>query len=327
MRCKAHAWKAVIIPSDVLFSLKNCRRPSASRRHMFIIINVLFITLKYNLLKKKGGCIFQEHVRCEILEFWVPNLTFFVTVSWMFDGTESEIRNTWRQIKCQCNDAAARRRWRLQHVHKLVNDWNHTIQSHISIHSPATSTPADTIININMLSSLITVLLCMMLIATTEGFQRPSTYNNRKLHGSQLSMVSGNKANFGIFSPAVVAAKFVLGEAKLNKVWGEFDYSQIWLWDQVKVGLNEHIPEKMSPRSLYCAMQWDFSQGLYSNVSIKWNQKRLTQLYSLTVWILRYDCIYSSQLRGKAISLHSQAITEWCLQYGAYNLRLKLVRR
>ena len=31
------------------------------------------------------------------------------------------------------------------------------------------------------------------------------------------------------------------------------------------------------------------------------------------------------QLRGKAISLHSQAITEWCLQYGAYNLRLKLV--
>ena len=31
------------------------------------------------------------------------------------------------------------------------------------------------------------------------------------------------------------------------------------------------------------------------------------------------------KLRGKAISLHSQAITEWCLLYGAYNLRLKLV--
>ena len=32
-----------------------------------------------------------------------------------------------------------------------------------------------------------------------------------------------------------------------------------------------------------------------------------------------------NKLRGKAISLHSQAITAWCQQYGAYNLRLKLV--
>ena len=158
---------------------------------------------------------------------------FLSQFSWMFDGNESEIRITWRQIKCQCNDAASKRSWRLQHVHTLVNNWNHTIQSHIPIPSSATSTPTDIVIKINMLSSLITVLLCMMSIATTEGFQIPSTYNNRKLHGSQLSMVSGNKANFGIFSPAVVAAKFVLGEAKLNKVWWEFDYSQIWLWDQV----------------------------------------------------------------------------------------------
>jgi hypothetical protein len=28
----------------------------------------------------------------------------------------------------------------------------------------------------------------------------------------------GNNAKFGIFSPAVYAARFVLGEAKLNKV-------------------------------------------------------------------------------------------------------------
>ena len=60
--------------------------------------------------------------------------------------------------------------------------------------------------------------------------------------------MGGKMSKFGIFSPAVYAAKAVLGEAKLNK------------------------------------------------------------------------------LRGKAISLHSQAITEWCQQYGAYNLRLKLVR-
>mmetsp|Transcript_29242 Transcript_29242/g.40170 ORF Transcript_29242/g.40170 Transcript_29242/m.40170 type:complete len:84 (-) Transcript_29242:162-413(-) len=33
-----------------------------------------------------------------------------------------------------------------------------------------------------------------------------------------------------------------------------------------------------------------------------------------------------NKLRGKVISLHSQAITEWCLQYGAYNLRLKLIK-
>ena len=32
-----------------------------------------------------------------------------------------------------------------------------------------------------------------------------------------------------------------------------------------------------------------------------------------------------NKVRGKAISLHSQAITEWCLLYGAYNIRLKLV--
>ena len=32
------------------------------------------------------------------------------------------------------------------------------------------------------------------------------------------------------------------------------------------------------------------------------------------------------KIRGKAISLHSQAITEWCNTYGAYNMRLKLVR-
>jgi hypothetical protein len=30
--------------------------------------------------------------------------------------------------------------------------------------------------------------------------------------------MGGNKAKFGIFSPFVYAAKFVLGEAKLNKV-------------------------------------------------------------------------------------------------------------
>ena len=32
-----------------------------------------------------------------------------------------------------------------------------------------------------------------------------------------------------------------------------------------------------------------------------------------------------NKIRGKAIALHSQAITEWCKTYGAYNLRTRLV--
>ena len=34
-----------------------------------------------------------------------------------------------------------------------------------------------------------------------------------------------------------------------------------------------------------------------------------------------------NKLRGKGISLHSQVITEFCQQYGAYNLRLKLIKK
>ena len=77
-----------------------------------------------------------------------------------------------------------------------------------------------------------------------------STSNiNRGGRQRQMYLEGGKMSKFGIFSPAVYAAKFVLGEAKLNK------------------------------------------------------------------------------LRGKAIALHSQAITEWCVQFGAYNLRLKLIKK
>ena len=34
-----------------------------------------------------------------------------------------------------------------------------------------------------------------------------------------------------------------------------------------------------------------------------------------------------NKLRGKVISLHSQVITEFCQNYGAYNLRLKLIKK
>lgn len=53
-------------------------------------------------------------------------------------------------------------------------------------------------------------------LSSLEAFV-PST-NRRISQSTNLQMVSGNKANFGIFSPAVVAVKFALGEAKFNKV-------------------------------------------------------------------------------------------------------------
>lgn len=67
--------------------------------------------------------------------------------------------------------------------------------------------------------NMLAIILFSLLIASTEAFQRPLSYTApRSLQSTHLMMVSGNKANFGLFSPAVVAAKFVLGEAKLNKV-------------------------------------------------------------------------------------------------------------
>ena len=68
--------------------------------------------------------------------------------------------------------------------------------------------------------NLLSVIIFYLLIASMEAFQRPALSSSapRSLRASALTMVSGNKANFGLFSPAVVAAKFVLGEAKLNKV-------------------------------------------------------------------------------------------------------------
>lgn len=67
--------------------------------------------------------------------------------------------------------------------------------------------------------NFLAVILFSLLITSTEAFQRPLSHTApRSLQSTSLKMVSGNKANFGIFSPAVVAAKFILGEAKLNKV-------------------------------------------------------------------------------------------------------------
>lgn len=61
----------------------------------------------------------------------------------------------------------------------------------------------------------------LAIIATNYAFTNHlSSHSSSFTHnyrGMKLLM-GGNKAKFGIFSPAVVAAKFVLGDAKLNKV-------------------------------------------------------------------------------------------------------------
>jgi fucose permease len=64
------------------------------------------------------------------------------------------------------------------------------------------------------IATMFSMILVAILIASTQAFQ-PS---HSRIQSTKLQMVSGNKATFGIFAPAVVAAKFILGEAKLNKV-------------------------------------------------------------------------------------------------------------
>jgi len=92
------------------------------------------------------------------------------------------------------------------------------------------------------------LLTLLLLVAVAQAFLAHSGRTPIRAPRTQLAM-GGKQSKFGIFSPAVIVAKTVLGEGKLNKI------------------------------------------------------------------------------RGKAIPLHSQAITEWCLQYGAYNLRLKLIKK
>jgi hypothetical protein len=108
------------------------------------------------------------------------------------------------------------------------------------------------------MSKLVLVVLIVMLISC-EAFlvpNRPMSYlaitkpsPNVASSRRDMKLYGGKMSKFGVFSPAVYAAKLILGESKLNKI------------------------------------------------------------------------------RGKAISLHSQAITEWCKTYGAYNLRTRLIKK
>lgn len=59
------------------------------------------------------------------------------------------------------------------------------------------------------------ILTIILSICSIYCFQYKSVVSSRR---SPLQLKMGNNAAFGIFSPVVYAAKFVLGEAKLNKV-------------------------------------------------------------------------------------------------------------
>jgi hypothetical protein len=81
----------------------------------------------------------------------------------------------------------------------------------------------------NMHSSVCFLLLTFLAIASVcSGFQRPvlrpilkTSSDISESFGGRMAnsrLYGGKQAKFGIFSPVVYAAKFVLGEAKLNKV-------------------------------------------------------------------------------------------------------------
>ena len=69
---------------------------------------------------------------------------------------------------------------------------------------------------------VVALLICMLSLVSSFTSISPIKLTHRLSAPNkrmELAM-SGKQSKFGIFSPAVYAAKFVLGEAKLNKVSG-----------------------------------------------------------------------------------------------------------
>jgi hypothetical protein len=61
-----------------------------------------------------------------------------------------------------------------------------------------------------------TLLVCALLCAFAQAFHTIALRSSKR--SSPMGLQMGNNAAFGIFSPAVIVAKAVLGDAKLNKV-------------------------------------------------------------------------------------------------------------
>ena len=68
-----------------------------------------------------------------------------------------------------------------------------------------------------MPSILLSFLFILVSIIVVQSFQIPVLQNSSPIRNRAV-LTMGSKAKFGIFSPAVYAAKYILGEAKLNKV-------------------------------------------------------------------------------------------------------------
>jgi len=64
---------------------------------------------------------------------------------------------------------------------------------------------------------LVILLLSLAILPSTLSFHASPLCNSRHVR-APMDLRMGNNAAFGIFSPAVYAAKLVLGEVKLNKV-------------------------------------------------------------------------------------------------------------
>ena len=67
-----------------------------------------------------------------------------------------------------------------------------------------------------MLSS-ISILTLLVALVVCQGFQPLVPVSQIRARKTELAM-GGKMAKFGIFSPAVYAAKFALGDKKLEKV-------------------------------------------------------------------------------------------------------------
>ena len=137
----------------------------------------------------------------------------------------------------------------------------------------------------SLFSYLALALSCLLLLAAScQGFMAPSlpavqSMQQQRRQGG-MSMMGGKVAKFGFFSPAVIVAKVVLGEKDLNKVRGG--------------GSRE---------------------GLYASSVCPY--ARVCSRFIPPPQPINPPTHSFSQLRGKAIALHSQAITEFCYFVGA----------
>jgi hypothetical protein len=66
--------------------------------------------------------------------------------------------------------------------------------------------------------SLFFAFALLATLVAVNAFTRPMPLRAPRASRSTELYMGGKMSKFGIFSPAVYAAKFILGEAKLNKV-------------------------------------------------------------------------------------------------------------